>query len=411
MGYLCCPPHHLLHPPRLLPPFKDATGLLFFPLLFGLLYLQNSSLSKALFPHLLSKDAIQSNTNLSPCPLLFLGWLDLLLESTCTDKFNQQEFLKSHIFLCSFRRNMALEALLKNTFGSREEVTGRTENPVKLKPSLLLCCRGVTARGGIKTVCSCTRALVQETSPTTRQPQAGVLYRRAYNEKRHKHVKGWNVQQQSQHPTAGLPSCRPAGILPHAQCQQILHVLIPLHRPCLCLKQLSAPGSEGSLLRWENRSDNSALTQGDTSSKPWCASSWLQVSWKARKLQWKLRNTSDVCLFRLYLGKPQVSGTRSQCRRGIRSSHLRSLHWEQQSLLLMGTQSYIFISRFSSLFLCSEGPQVNLQYYYLIIKQKTSPNHFVFGNTFSFSVQIFTSMYHRIGNNDFKYATPKCYKY
>lgn len=82
---------------------------------------------------------------------------------------------------------MALEALFKKTFGSREEVTGRTENPVKLNPSLL---QGVSARGGIKTVCSCTRALVQETSPTTREPQAGALYRRAYNEKRHKHDKG-----------------------------------------------------------------------------------------------------------------------------------------------------------------------------------------------------------------------------
>lgn len=61
----------------------------------------------------------------------------MLPEPTHTDKFNQQEFLKSHILLCSFRRNMALEALFKNTFGSREEVTGRTENPVKLKPSLL----------------------------------------------------------------------------------------------------------------------------------------------------------------------------------------------------------------------------------------------------------------------------------
>lgn len=116
----------------------------------------------------------------------------------------------------------------------------------------------------------------------------------------------------------------------------------------------------------------------------------------------------DLALLRKTTG---LRYTCSQCRRGIRSSHLRSLHWEQQSLLLTGTQSYIFRSSFSSLFLCSEGPQVNLQYYYLIIKQKTNPNHFVFGTTFSFSAQIFTSMYHRIGNNDFKYATPKCHKY
>lgn len=43
-----------LHPPWLPLLFKYATGLLCFPLLFGLLYLQKSSPSKALFPHLLS---------------------------------------------------------------------------------------------------------------------------------------------------------------------------------------------------------------------------------------------------------------------------------------------------------------------------------------------------------------------
>lgn len=149
MEYSCCPPYQA-SPST----FQRCYRQLCFPLFFGLLYLQNSSLSKALFPHLLSIDAIQGDTNLSPCPLLFLGWLDLLLESTCSDKFNQQEFLKSHILLCSFRRNISLEALLKNTFGCREEVIGRRENLVKLKPSLLHYCRGINARGGTKTVCS-----------------------------------------------------------------------------------------------------------------------------------------------------------------------------------------------------------------------------------------------------------------
>lgn len=60
----------LLHPPWLPLPSKDVTGLICFPLLLGLLYLQNYSLSKAFSPHLLSEDAMQDDTNLSPCPLL-----------------------------------------------------------------------------------------------------------------------------------------------------------------------------------------------------------------------------------------------------------------------------------------------------------------------------------------------------
>lgn len=60
----------LLHPPWLPLPFKDATGLLCFSLLLGLLYPQNYSLSKALFPHHLYEDAMQDDMNLSPCPLL-----------------------------------------------------------------------------------------------------------------------------------------------------------------------------------------------------------------------------------------------------------------------------------------------------------------------------------------------------
>lgn len=141
-----------------------------------------------------------------------------------------------------------MEALFKDTFRSRDEVTGRTE-PVKLKPSLAHYCRESSARGGAKTLCSCTGALVQETSPSMTDLQAGMLHRSSCNEIHHKHNKGQDEEQKSQCPMAGLPTGSQGGILLLAQCQWILHMLSCLHQLCLCPKQLSALGSEGPVLR------------------------------------------------------------------------------------------------------------------------------------------------------------------